>query len=451
MCYAKNLRSKIQLIASGLMKIPCYLALLCLAVTTVFSQTVQWTNGHYYQIVKMVAPCNPGITYLDASTMATNLGGYLATLTSAREDAFVYSLISTNIQVWTPGFNTDLFGPWIGGFQPPNSPEPAGGWQWETGEPFVYTNWETGEPNNNNGNESRLQFYSQTTSVRDRWNDSAPGNLYVKSFVVEYDHSPFNLIDFEVFPDGTIPCQLTSVSNQYQQAFHVDFQLQNGSFPLIARNNGGGHNNHGIAFTGPNNALDTPAYGQNMGERFLGCDGTNYPIIITYSEPTAAASGIMADIESEVCTVEALGNLDQVLKTLTIAGFGTNKNAGDGIASPWSFQRPAADVYKIRISNITLPLGAQMGWALDNFAPRNAIPSPAPPVLGIHRTNGSLLLDLIGTPGALYRIETNSSLAGTWRTVTNFYLTASPSSIMAQTIGTNSARFYRAIGIEPAR
>ena len=66
------------------------------------------------------------------------LPGYLATLTDQAENDFVYSM-------GNPQWH------WVGGFQNLNSPtysEPSGGWEWVTGEAWVYENWHPGEPNN---------------------------------------------------------------------------------------------------------------------------------------------------------------------------------------------------------------------------------------------------------------------------------------------------------------
>src|SRR5687767_6182351 len=56
--------------------------------------------------------------------------GHLATITSAAENAFIDLIVNSGTEAW------------IGGFQPPGSPEPAGNWQWVNGEGlFTYTNW----------------------------------------------------------------------------------------------------------------------------------------------------------------------------------------------------------------------------------------------------------------------------------------------------------------------
>src|SRR6266478_4337030 len=88
-------------------------------------------NGHFYEAV-----ATSGIVWSNASAAATNRGGYLATITSAQENQLVFGLIQGNTNLWTRRPSTDSWGPWIGGVQPPGSPEPAGGWTWVTGEPF---------------------------------------------------------------------------------------------------------------------------------------------------------------------------------------------------------------------------------------------------------------------------------------------------------------------------
>ena len=89
-------------------------------------------NGHYYECV----PC--ATTWAQANELASNLTfgqlrGHLATITSAEENDFVTGLGC--------GFS------WIGGIQSQDATQPDEGWQWITGEPFIYTAWAPGEPN----------------------------------------------------------------------------------------------------------------------------------------------------------------------------------------------------------------------------------------------------------------------------------------------------------------
>jgi hypothetical protein len=141
-------------------------------------------NGHYYEAIRSPG----GITWSNASFIASNRGGYLATITSSNENAFVFALVSQDPSFWYHSpFNT-WWGPWLGGVQPAGSPEPAGGWQWLTGEPVTYSNWSPGQPNNSNGNENRIQFGGQT-SIAGTWNDLSETNTtYVRSFIIEYSN-----------------------------------------------------------------------------------------------------------------------------------------------------------------------------------------------------------------------------------------------------------------------
>ena len=150
-------------------------------------QSVQWTtnsggNGHFYEAV--LAP--NGITWANAQAAAASSGGYLATITSAGENNFVYGLISGNLSYWYVT-GTESWGPWLGGLQPAGSTEPAGGWTWVTGEPFAYQNWAGLQPNNNQ-NENRIQFHGHNApGGAATWNDLNDSNIqYVRAYIVEF-------------------------------------------------------------------------------------------------------------------------------------------------------------------------------------------------------------------------------------------------------------------------
>lgn len=131
---------------------------------------VQWktedgSNGHFYEAVSVPE----GISWTDAKTAAELAGGYLATITSEPENAFVFSLID-DASFWKPGVG----GPWLGGYQPEGSPEPDGGWRWVTdNESFDYTHWAPGEPSDSHRIENRLHYFYYPDSVRSSyWNDT---------------------------------------------------------------------------------------------------------------------------------------------------------------------------------------------------------------------------------------------------------------------------------------
>ncbi len=149
-------------------------------------------NDHFYQGV-----CAPGYISWDAAKLAAEAtGGHLVTQTSSAENGFVFSLIDS------PGFWTALgpcsVGPWIGLFQPAGSPEPAGGWSWVTGEPFVFSNWAANEPNNGGGNEDVALFWSEggcpgTGARSAKWNDGTRDHGGLGGgvgYVIEWEQNP---------------------------------------------------------------------------------------------------------------------------------------------------------------------------------------------------------------------------------------------------------------------
>lgn len=136
-------------------------------------------NGHFYEAVLVLER----ISWSNAQTAAEQAGGYLATITSAEENEFVYNLISSP-EFWYMEGSTSYMGPWLGGYQPPGSPEPDGNWQWVTDEPFVYTNWRTGQPDNQNG-EDRLHYYSHHSIPASTWNDMDPATYGIRGYITE--------------------------------------------------------------------------------------------------------------------------------------------------------------------------------------------------------------------------------------------------------------------------
>jgi hypothetical protein len=128
-------------------------------------------NDHVYELIQSSAP----ISWTDARDAAVARGGYLATVTSSAENTIVGNLGNLNIS-------------WIGGFQPPGSAEPAGGWSWVTGEPFNYTHWYYSEPNN--GGTGAQDYIVMWNAYGDSWwvdNDNLGQGWATSEFVVEYD------------------------------------------------------------------------------------------------------------------------------------------------------------------------------------------------------------------------------------------------------------------------
>ena len=159
---------------------------------------VQWNNnGHWYEAV-LVGP--PGITWEDARDAAVARGGYLVSITSASENGFAYSLVSSNDAFWfTDQTWGNGIGPWLGGYQTDHLAEPAGDWAWVSGETWSYTNWMAGGPSNGAGGpgptEDYLQFMGRAMLKADTWNDfrdigwieNDGSPLLPRGYIVEYD------------------------------------------------------------------------------------------------------------------------------------------------------------------------------------------------------------------------------------------------------------------------
>ncbi len=142
-------------------------------------------NGHSYQLYLGAIG-----GWLGANTFAGLNGGYLATITSADENAFVYNLAAAVPAAWSAA-NGGTYGPWLGGAMI------GGSFAWVTGEPFCFQHWAPGEPNNGCVGiplEDHVHFGNQTIYALDLWNDLASpgcpaGGIVVPSFVVE--RSPY--------------------------------------------------------------------------------------------------------------------------------------------------------------------------------------------------------------------------------------------------------------------
>ena len=134
-------------------------------------------NGHSYEAVFV----GPFTTWASASATAQARGGYLVTLTSAEEDAFVFSLVRDRAEMWSQVGNESRLGPWIGATRPDGSLFPfSNGWSWVTGEPWEYTHWVSldGGP--------RIPHFVQYFADGGGWNDLEDGVWDVRGFVMEY-------------------------------------------------------------------------------------------------------------------------------------------------------------------------------------------------------------------------------------------------------------------------
>ena len=140
------------------------------------SGNVMFYGGHYYQYVPT------GMNWHDAKAAADLMtypgvagNGYLATITSAEENAFISQKLGSDA--------------WIGG-----SDEAAEGtWRWLEGPEAGHlmseysTSWASGEPNNWSGDEDYTEIYVADGT----WNDLQGAQNY--GYVVEYGYTTYSL------------------------------------------------------------------------------------------------------------------------------------------------------------------------------------------------------------------------------------------------------------------
>nr|WP_320011951.1 lectin-like protein [uncultured Desulfobulbus sp.] len=132
------------------------------------AETLWTTNGHTYAIGSGVG--TSGKTWEEANTWVkgynTDKGltgddaWYLATITSAEENNFIFTLLSQYGQAWAGATDKTT----------------EGTWEWVTSEAFTYDNWNaaTHEPNNS-GNEDFLELNRWTNTTT--WNDLGSSRL----------------------------------------------------------------------------------------------------------------------------------------------------------------------------------------------------------------------------------------------------------------------------------
>ena len=156
-----KLKLKVQIIVLALIIMS---VLVAHATAQTITPPVQWSdNGHWYQFV------SPFSGWLGARQWAENHGGYLATIASAEENAFLVAILD---QVHSSAN--------LGGYEPNND----GNWVWITGEPWSYTNWIPGQPSNTGGNENYLGLTESAGWGWGGWNDGDSLNI---NALIEYN------------------------------------------------------------------------------------------------------------------------------------------------------------------------------------------------------------------------------------------------------------------------
>jgi hypothetical protein len=269
-------------------------------------------------------------------------------------------------------------------------------------------------------------------------------------------HLGAQTITFETLPDGSPLAGGTVISNQFAATpYGVSFRFEDGSYPVIRRV-GGNINGKPTAFKGyPNDTgYNTPAPGQNVGTNFISddaqVDAPPAPFVITYTTPVASASGFILDVDhSEAWDVYARNSQTQVVASVHLEH--DTPGTGDGVATPFSFNRPTADIKSIRIV-FTGNTNEQpnVGLAFDSFSPASPLVTPTPARLELRLQSTNVSMVLSGTPQAVYAIESLGRLDRTstnWQPVTSVVLPFSSFALTNLDVLTTTQRLYRAVGL----
>ena len=124
------------------------------------AQGYSFYGGHTFKYF------SSAVTWSAAKTACEELGGHLATSTSAGKNTFIRSLSSTSI--------------WLGA----TDEAEEGTWEWITGEEWDYTNWYETQPDNANSNQHYLRLAS--TSGSSFWYDYSATDT--SGYVCEWDY-----------------------------------------------------------------------------------------------------------------------------------------------------------------------------------------------------------------------------------------------------------------------
>lgn len=113
------------------------------------------TNGHWYQRF------DSSLSWHEAVHFCRALGGYLATITDATENQFIWDTLGA-------GSPQAM---WLGATDEGSE----GQWTWVTGEPFTWSHWADGEPNNVCRGEDYMQLIPSIYPTQSYWVDVDTG------------------------------------------------------------------------------------------------------------------------------------------------------------------------------------------------------------------------------------------------------------------------------------
>ncbi|MDD2880336.1 MAG: DUF4347 domain-containing protein [Rhodoferax sp.] len=141
-------------------------------------------NGHYYEVVTSGSDISWASAQTGAAGKSFNgLTGYLATITSATENAFILGKIPSDAWIGASDAATEGTWKWVTG--------PEAGTTFSIGnttpvtQSGQYANWNGSEPNDSGADEDYAEFFASGGTAPGKWNDLA-GTTGIQAYIVEY-------------------------------------------------------------------------------------------------------------------------------------------------------------------------------------------------------------------------------------------------------------------------
>ncbi len=143
-------------------------------------------NGHKYKLTTVSGTWEQA----EAEAAATEAGTHLATINDAAENDWLVNTFggAQNPQLWIG---------WYQNLQSPDYTEPAGGWEWASGETVTYTDWWTtakgaiygDNPSNHGGSEHWGALWYKESNGATHWNDYTQFAQPLQG-IMEVHHTP---------------------------------------------------------------------------------------------------------------------------------------------------------------------------------------------------------------------------------------------------------------------